>query len=437
SKEPGYSLPNILSRAIVVGGYYYDLKEKRIVNDPAFGESFENVREAQTYFKTCSDRDIEKIVNQMAVRLFPRKGQMVAIKLSLKSEDKRFRKEKRIAPLNLLKEKGSENVVAYYEYGTIHKEFQYHVTECVLNTFPFRELPLFEQKLKAFRFALLGVEFIHKFGEIVHRDIKPENILVTIVPDESFRAYHDACCQEQKYMLEIGNLKMQLDDLESYKQQDSHKYKILNKKMQEYADKIEEQRRRQKELPKSFKVSSAQVSDFGLAKFLGSDLKPSSSSKMTQDGAVIGTPFYMPPEQVGVGTGGNPHTDFTSDTYSLGCTLYEIISGVSPYRDKAGRGDFVSFVQIIDDSRKKKPVKPTHPRKLNKNADPLLIKVCSKALHREMVKRYKSVSGMIGDLDKWYEFQAKSARGKVWAKIKSFFGLSIIPGKDYSSQVFG
>lgn len=65
---------------------------------------------------------------------------------------------------------------------------------------------------------------------------------------------------------------------------------------------------------------NALVADFGIAKIAESE------SRLTATGGVVGTPAYLPPEQ---GTG----ADITpsSDIYSLGVVIYEIITGVKPY----------------------------------------------------------------------------------------------------------
>src|SRR4029077_133099 len=63
------------------------------------------------------------------------------------------------------------------------------------------------------------------------------------------------------------------------------------------------------------------VLDFGLARLAG-------RSRLTKTGASMGTPAYMPPEQAG---GDDETIDARADVYSLGATLYHVLTGRPPF----------------------------------------------------------------------------------------------------------
>lgn len=68
--------------------------------------------------------------------------------------------------------------------------------------------------------------------------------------------------------------------------------------------------------------SHAVVADFGIALTL-----ESSATRMTATGMVVGTPYYMSPEQAA----GELRIDARSDVYSLGCVVYEMLAGEVPF----------------------------------------------------------------------------------------------------------
>jgi eukaryotic-like serine/threonine-protein kinase len=71
----------------------------------------------------------------------------------------------------------------------------------------------------------------------------------------------------------------------------------------------------------------AVIADFGIATVIGD------SARLTQVGLAVGTPAYMSPEQ----WAGEP-VDLRADIYSLGCVVYEMLTGRAPSRTDAAAG---------------------------------------------------------------------------------------------------
>jgi serine/threonine-protein kinase len=65
------------------------------------------------------------------------------------------------------------------------------------------------------------------------------------------------------------------------------------------------------------------VADFGLARAIGA----ANYRRLTETGVIVGTIFYMSPEQLRE----DPNLDQRTDIYSLGCILYEMLTGVPPF----------------------------------------------------------------------------------------------------------
>ncbi|MGE5413748.1 MAG: serine/threonine-protein kinase, partial [Syntrophomonadaceae bacterium] len=119
------------------------------------------------------------------------------------------------------------------------------------------------------------------------------------------------------------------------------------------------------------------VTDFGLAKSAG-------QSGMTQTGAIIGTPFYMSPEQV-KGESVTPQ----SDIYALGVILYQMAAGVVPF---TGATPFEVMI-----ARVQKPARPV--AELNPELPVYLRKIIERSLAVDTALRYKNVAEILADLD--------------------------------------
>jgi len=128
--------------------------------------------------------------------------------------------------------------------------------------------------------------------------------------------------------------------------------------------------------------------DFGLAA-----RAESGEEKLTQDGVTMGTPAYMAPEQV-EGTG-----IASSDQYSLGCMLYELLTGRTPFQGPPQ-------VQM----RLHRTQEPPSPRQLQPDLPRDLETICLKCLEKDPSRRYPDCQALADDLRRWLEGEPILAR---------------------------
>ena len=114
---------------------------------------------------------------------------------------------------------------------------------------------------------------------------------------------------------------------------------------------------------------AALVADFGIGKAL------TGGKSITQTGLAVGTPAYMSPEQASGETG----IDGRSDIYSLGCVLYEMLSGEPPFTGPTARAIIAKrFVSPVPSVRTTRDVPDSVDTALNR------------ALARTPVDRYRT-----------------------------------------------
>jgi serine/threonine protein kinase len=126
------------------------------------------------------------------------------------------------------------------------------------------------------------------------------------------------------------------------------------------------------------KTGAVKVMDFGIARALAD-----TGNRLTRTSAVIGTAQYLSPEQAS-----GESVDARSDVYSLGCVLYEMLTGKPPFV-----GD--SPVSVAYQHVRKDPARPS---KRNDAISPELDAVVLKALAKNPENRYQSAADMRTDL---------------------------------------
>jgi serine/threonine-protein kinase len=118
----------------------------------------------------------------------------------------------------------------------------------------------------------------------------------------------------------------------------------------------------------------------------------STGSARTEAGTILGTPAYMSPEQAR----GEPTVGPASDVFSLGATLYHLLTGRPPYQGP---------MAVAEAAAHRFPA----PRTLARQVPSALVAICLKAMARRPDDRYADPLALAQDLDRWLAGEPVSA----------------------------
>lgn len=124
------------------------------------------------------------------------------------------------------------------------------------------------------------------------------------------------------------------------------------------------------------------LGDFGLAR----QIEQSESLNITRDGAAIGTPLYMSPEQA------TNHAAVTarSDVYSMGATLFHLLAGRPPFV-----GDNLPSIIVMHCNET-----PPSPKRFNPKLSDGVCQVVARALEKSPDSRYQNAGELLNDLER-------------------------------------
>jgi serine/threonine protein kinase len=151
------------------------------------------------------------------------------------------------------------------------------------------------------------------------------------------------------------------------------------------------------------------VADWGLARLVGEpegarpvvQVSEWADIGATQEGAIMGTPAYMSPEQA---QGRGDQIDARNDVYVLGVVLFEILTGQLPRR--GGISEMLQQLVTETQSPRARSFKPTVPAALDA--------VCARAMAHRPADRYPCADDLGNDVERWLAGEAVSVYPESW-----------------------
>jgi hypothetical protein len=257
----------------------------------------------------------------------------------------RFEREARTAA-----QLGHPNIVRLYEAGAIDGRL-FMSMELVegetLKSRLEREPVPFREAADLVRQAAIALDCAHNLG-IIHRDVKPSNIL-----------------------LQMADSRLQIENQPG---RSLSKSAILNPQFA---------------IPK--------VTDFGLARRDGHP-----QTTITDEGSILGTMAYMPPEQA---AGRTAQADRRGDVYSLGAILYELLTRRTPLPTDGLPSSQIYHILYTE---------PRPPSTLNLQVPRDLDTICAKALAKDPGERFATAALFAAELQAWLDDRPLNIRPPTW-----------------------
>ncbi len=141
------------------------------------------------------------------------------------------------------------------------------------------------------------------------------------------------------------------------------------------------------------KDGRVKVTDFGIAK----EVERAEDLRLTVTGQVMGTPRYMSPEQA---SGQTAKADRRSDIFSLGVTLYEMLTGKAAFDAESV---FTVLQKVTDED-------PPPPHKLNRKIHNDASTICQKAMEKAPSRRYQTAKELAEDTERFLSGEPIEAR---------------------------
>jgi serine/threonine protein kinase len=155
--------------------------------------------------------------------------------------------------------------------------------------------------------------------------------------------------------------------------------------------------------------NNIKIMDFGIAKVLG-------DKGLTRTGTKMGTVYYMSPEQIKT----PQDIDQRTDIYSLGITLYEMLTGKLPYITDT-ESDFIVMNEIVNNAIE-------DPRKINPKLSETIVKVIMKMTNKERGSRYRTCYQVGVDL-RWNE-----GNNSKYVNANSIISDEVLPKEEFAAN---